>query len=118
MQHARRSPAPTSLAGAAPAFAALGHATRLRIVMRLSQDGPLSISRLTDESQLTRQAITKHLRALEAAQLVSCERRGRQCIWQLRQSRLRDVRAYLEQISGHWDAALERLRLLVERGKP
>jgi DNA-binding transcriptional ArsR family regulator len=117
VQQARRGRSLT-LADAAPAFAALGDATRLRIVMRLGRDGPLSISRLTDDSHITRQAMTKHLRALEHARLVSSERSGRERLWQLQQHGLREVRAYLDEISGQWDSALERLRSLVERSKP
>jgi DNA-binding transcriptional ArsR family regulator len=102
------------LASAAPLFAALGDATRLQIVMRLSYNGPLSIRALTDSTRVTRQAVSKHLRALEAAQLVCSERSGRECIWRLREQRLKDARGYLDQISGQWDAALERLRAMVE----
>jgi DNA-binding transcriptional ArsR family regulator len=110
----RRDALSTAAIATAPAFAALGDATRLRIVLRLSQEGPLSISRLTGDTRITRQAVTKHLRSLEQARLVSSARRGRERLWQLRQSRLRDVRGYLDQISGQWDAAIERLRVLVE----
>ena len=53
----------------APIFAALGDETRLRIVAKLSADGPLSIARLTDGEDITRQAITKHLAVLAEAGL-------------------------------------------------
>lgn len=43
-------------------FAALGDETRLRLVSRLSHDGPMSITQLTTGFPITRQAITKHLR--------------------------------------------------------
>ena len=68
-------------AEAAPVFAALGDATRLRLVARLSDDGPLSIARLSDDAAVTRQAITKHLHALADAGLVRGTRRGRERIW-------------------------------------
>jgi DNA-binding transcriptional ArsR family regulator len=63
---------------------------------------------------VSRQAVTKHLRALEDVQLLYSRRAGRERIWQLRQKRLEDVRAVLDQISGAWDEALERLRVMVE----
>jgi DNA-binding transcriptional ArsR family regulator len=107
----------TSMTDAAPAFAALGDSTRLALVMRLSHEGPLSIARLTGRARITRQAVTKHLRILEQARLISSERAGRERLWQLRQNRLKDVRGYLDQISGQWDAALERLRAMVESGE-
>src|SRR3981189_852704 len=61
---------------AAPVFAALGDETRLALVARLSSEGPLSITRLTAGSPVTRQAITKHLTVLATAGLVSALRRG------------------------------------------
>src|SRR5579864_4628380 len=100
--------------GQAPLFAALGDATRLRLVSRLCRDGPLSITRLTAGSDVTRQAITKHLRVMAAAGLVRGARRGRESVWQLEPRRLDEARRYLELISAGWDAALGRLRKLVE----
>src|SRR5256712_14066413 len=67
----------------APIFAALGDETRLALVARLSSDGPLSITRLTAGSAVTRQAVTKHLDVLAMAGLVSDVRRGRERIWEL-----------------------------------
>ncbi len=95
-------------------FAALGDETRLRIVVRLCDDGPMSIARLTAGSQVTRQAITKHLRIMEEAGLVRGKRDGRESVWQLEQRRLRDARRYLDLISKQWDDALGRLRKFVE----
>jgi DNA-binding transcriptional ArsR family regulator len=99
---------------AAPVFAALGDATRLRIVLQLRQRGPQSISQLTGNAPISRQAVTKHLRALEQVQLVFSERSGRERLWELRAHRLDELRTYLDQICGHWDQALERLRGMVE----
>ena len=99
---------------AAPLFAALGDATRLQLLMRLSASGPESIARMSDRSAVTRQAISKHLRVLEDAGFVAGERRGREHIWRLRPQRLRDVHAQLDRIGRQWDDALERLRAFVE----
>jgi len=99
---------------AAPLFAALGDATRLRLLLRLSAHGPESIARLSDKSEVSRQAITKHLEVLAKAGLVRGSRRGRERIWQLEAARLSDARDYLEGISRQWDDALERLKNFVE----
>jgi DNA-binding transcriptional ArsR family regulator len=104
-----------NLAGAAPVFAALGDETRLHLVARLCANGPQSIVRLTDGARVSRQAITKHLRALADAGLVRSTRQGRERIWQIRPRRLSEARRYLDQISDQWDRALARLRALVER---
>jgi len=103
------------IAGAAPIFAALGDETRLRIVARMSGEGPLSIMRLAAGAAVSRQAITKHLHALEDAGLARSSRVGRERIWELRTRRLFEATRYLDQISQHWDAALDRLRALVEK---
>ena len=101
-------------AKAAPIFAALGDETRLHIIARLCRDGPLAIVRLTDGSNISRQAITKHLNALSDAGLVRSERTGRERIWKLETDQLAQARRYLEKISQEWDEALGRLRAFVE----
>jgi DNA-binding transcriptional ArsR family regulator len=101
--------------GSAPLFAALGDETRLRLVARLCGGGPMSITRLTAGFNVTRQAITKHLRMMEKAGLLRSRRRGRESVWQLDQRRLEEARQHLERISRQWDAALGRLRALVEK---
>jgi DNA-binding transcriptional ArsR family regulator len=98
----------------APIFAALGDQTRLRLVFRLCDDGPLSITRLAAGSKVTRQAITKHLRVMEQAGLVGSTRHGRESVWQLKQRGLKDAHHYLDLISNQWDQALGRLRKFVE----
>jgi len=98
----------------APIFAALGDATRLALVDRLSADGPQSITRLAAGSVITRQAITKHLTVLAAAGIVHDVRRGRERIWALEADRFAEARRYLEHISQHWDEALARLKAFVE----
>jgi DNA-binding transcriptional ArsR family regulator len=100
--------------GSAPVFAALGDETRLRLVARLCDDGPMPIVRLTVDSNVTRQAITKHLHVLEEAGLVRSTRRGRESVWRVERRRLEDARHYLDLISKQWDDALGRLRQLVE----
>ena len=99
---------------AAPVFAALGDETRLALLARLSSEGPLSITRLTAGSAVTRQAITKHLDVLATAGLVSDVRRGRERIWELELEQMEAARTYLEHVSKRWDKALDRLKQFVE----
>jgi DNA-binding transcriptional ArsR family regulator len=95
-------------------FAALGDETRLLLVSRLCDGRAMSIARLTSGTDITRQAVTKHLRVLQDAGLVRSRRRGRESVWRLEQRRLADARHYLEIISKQWDDALGRLRKFVE----
>jgi DNA-binding transcriptional ArsR family regulator len=99
---------------AVPLFAALGDATRLRLLGRLSASGPLSITRLSEGTGVTRQAITRHLYALGDVGLVRHARRGREQVWDLNPKRLDKAKRYLDQISAQWEDAAERLRGFVE----
>lgn len=111
----RRRNTATDLEAALPVFTALGDATRLRLLNRLSREGPLSISRLTDGTRLTRQAVTKHLRVLADADLVCDRRRGREHLWRLRAQELETARRYLAEIKAQWDEAIGRLKSHVEK---
>ena len=77
-----RSPSATAASAAAPVFAALGDETRLRLVARLCKGGPQSIAGLAAGSEVTRQAITKHLQVLGAAGLARSVREGRERVWE------------------------------------
>src|SRR5688500_232958 len=99
---------------AAPVFAALGDTTRLTLVRRLSTEGPLSITRLSEGSGMTRQAITRHLHALKKAGLVRDAAEGRERVFSLDVKRLEHGRQYLDHVSAQWDAAAARLKAFVE----
>ena len=75
----------------------------------------MSITQLTEESEVTRQAVTKHLNVLAEAGLVVDFRRGRERVWELRKRRLEEAGRVLDLISSRWDDALERLRKMVEQ---
>src|SRR5216117_830317 len=96
--------------GAVPLFAALADATRLRLLSRLSAEGPLSITRLSEGTGVTRQAITRHLYALDDARLVRHARRGRERVWELDLERLEMAKRCLDQVAAQWDAAADRLK--------
>ena len=106
---------PRGLEGRAAVFAALGDETRLSLLGKLSGGHRQSISQLAGGSSLTRQASTKHLRVLEGAGMVQSARVGRESLFELRPEPLKDIRAYLDRVSGQWDQALARLKSFVER---
>jgi DNA-binding transcriptional ArsR family regulator len=111
----KRNPiADTELLNSVALFAALGDEIRLRLVVRLCEQGSASISRLTAGTGVTRQAVTKHLRVMQDSGLVRSTRRGRERIWHLNQQRLQEARRHLDLISKQWDDALARLRKFVE----
>lgn len=110
-----RAPAvAASAAGPAPVFAALGDPTRLRLVARLSDGQARSITQLTEGLGQTRQGITKHLRVLADAGLVSSIRVGRESQFAFSPKPVARVRSYLDALSMQWDDALSRLQRFVE----
>ena len=98
----------------ATVFAALGDETRLRLVAKLCRGQPRSISQLTKGSRLSRQAITKHLRVLEKAEIVHSFRTGRESLFELDPEPIEELKKYLDLVSKQWDQALARLKLFVE----
>lgn len=108
------SRSPHAAAASARVFAALGDEQRLRLVARMSSEGPLSIVELTADANVTRQAVTKHLLVLEQAGLVHAQRDGRRRVWSLERKRLQKAEEELQAISRQWDAAIDRLKHFVE----
>jgi DNA-binding transcriptional ArsR family regulator len=98
----------------ATVFAALGDENRLRLLTRLGGGQPMSISRLTAGSGISRQGVTKHLRVLAGAGLVRGSRRGKESLWQLERRRLEEARRSLDLIARQWDVSLGKLKLFVE----
>jgi DNA-binding transcriptional ArsR family regulator len=96
-------------------FAALGDATRLSLVAKLCGGQPRSISQLARGSRLTRQAITKHLRVLERAEIVHSVRAGRESLFELDPEPMDELKGFLDRVSAQWDEALSRLKALVEK---
>jgi DNA-binding transcriptional ArsR family regulator len=90
-------------------FAALADPTRRAILARLAQDGEVTVNALAEPFPVSVQAISKHLKVLERAGLIT---RGRTA--QLRPSRLegaplRDAAGWLEQYREIWEGRLDRL---------
>jgi DNA-binding transcriptional ArsR family regulator len=105
----------TLLHRSAALFAALGDPTRLRLVATLCAGGAMSIAQLTAGTDITRQAVTKHLHVLADAGLVRDLKLGRERRWEFEPSRLEQARQSLDLIARQWDHALARLKSAVER---
>jgi DNA-binding transcriptional ArsR family regulator len=99
---------------AAPIFAALGDETRLRLIAVLCAGGALSITQLTAGTQITRQAVTKHLNVLAEAGLVRDVKNGRERLWEFESDKLEEARRSLEIIARQWDQTLAALKRAVE----
>jgi DNA-binding transcriptional ArsR family regulator len=115
MSPRRKAPSkPKALQNCAPVFAALGDEMRLRLVAALCVGGAMSITQLTSGTEISRQAITKHLTVLAAAGLVRDVKVGRERLWEFEPAQLDEARRSLELIGQQWDHALAKLKLAVE----
>ena len=95
-------------------FAALGDPTRLKLVAVLCAGGAFSIAQLTAGTDISRQAVTKHLQVLADAGVVRDVKMGRERLWQLEPSQIEEARRMLEAIGREWDVALNKLKMFVE----
>ena len=81
-------------------LAELSDPLRLRVVDRLGQRGPASVSRLAAELDVPLPQLSNHLRRLRESGLVSVERRGRQAIYELADPGLQGLLTMLDSITG------------------
>jgi DNA-binding transcriptional ArsR family regulator len=97
-------------------FAALADPTRREILARLAE-GEATVNELAEPFPISLQAVSKHLKVLERAGLVT---RGRTA--QLRPSRLqvaplKDAAAWLETYRRFWEGSFDRLDARLRTGK-
>ena len=90
-------------------FAALADPTRRLVIRSLSGAEPVTASGLAAELPITRQAIAKHLGALERAGLVEPHREGRETRYRLTPEPLDGAIAWMEEVGARWDRSLARL---------
>lgn len=98
----------------ASVFAALGDPTRLKLVAVLCAGGAFSIAQLTANTDITRQAVTKHLQVLADAGVVRDMKAGRERLWQLDPAQIEEAKRTLEIIGRQWDVALGKLKAFAE----
>lgn len=89
-------------------FAALSDPTRRAILTHLAQ-GEATVTELAEPFEMSLPAISKHLKVLERAGLIT---RGREAQWrpcQLNPEPLKDVDDWIEQYRQFWEQNLDRL---------
>jgi len=89
-------------------FAALADPTRRAILSRLTS-GQVSVTELAEPFHMTLPAVTKHLKVLESAGLISRSRDAQSRPCALRADPLQEAADWLEDYRQHWEAQLDRL---------
>lgn len=96
-------------------FHALGDASRRRMLATLSRKGSCSAGELGELFEAAQPTISKHLRVLEDAELISRRIEGRRHVFKLAPSRMRQAQRWLERHLAFWGGSLDQLEaLLVE----
>lgn len=93
-------------------FSALSDPTRRSVIRSLSEDGPSTVTELAARLPVTRQAVAKHLEALEGAGLVSTTSTGRSRRYRLTPGPMTEAMAWMADVGAEWDDRLESLRRL------
>lgn len=86
-------------------FHALSDRTRRQMLMMLSK-GSLTVSELTEPFDLTKQAVSKHLKVLEDAGLISKEREGRIQHCSFQAEAMTELQEIVNQYTRFWDQQL------------
>jgi DNA-binding transcriptional ArsR family regulator len=105
---------PTATDPLSQTFAALADPTRRAILARLTE-GAATVTELSEPFAMSGPAVSKHLRVLERAGLIT---RGRQAQWrpcELEATPLREVAEWAENYRRFWDETYERLDEYLER---
>jgi DNA-binding transcriptional ArsR family regulator len=89
-------------------FAALADPTRRAILGRLAE-GDATVNELAEPFPVTTQAISRHLKVLEQAGLISRSRAGRLRPSRLDAQRMRDAAEWLERYRGFWAQGFDRM---------
>jgi len=90
-------------------FVALADPTRRRL-LELLRDGERSVQDLAGDFDVTRSAISQHLRVLRDTDLVEEHRMGRHRLYRIRAAALREVFAWIKQYEQFWDARIDQLQ--------
>ncbi|WP_240514031.1 ArsR/SmtB family transcription factor [Paramylibacter kogurei] len=83
-------------------FTALADPRRRNILQQIATQ-PMSVAQLADQHNVSRPAISQHLKILTDAGLLSVTPKGTKRIYQINRDGLEPVRAYID---GFWDDAL------------
>jgi len=97
-------------------FRALADPTRREILVMLSQQD-MTIAEVSDNFDMTRAAVKKHLTVLQDGQLISVRTQGRSRVNQLEPHALKAAGEWLEYFRQFWDDRFAALNMAIEADK-
>lgn len=99
-------------------FAALGDPVRASLLGRLATDGRGTATSLTQITDVSRQAVDRHLRVLAGAGLVESRREGREVVYSLKPATVARSAEWLEELGRTWERRLLDIKALAEIADP
>lgn len=98
-------------------FAALADPTRRQIIETLARQGRLSATEISNQFDISAQAISQHLKILRESQWVQMEKRAQQRIYQINVDAARNIEVWAQQLEQLWQARYGALSELIEEEK-
>jgi DNA-binding transcriptional ArsR family regulator len=89
-------------------FQAIADPTRRAIIVMLAAQ-PLTPNALATHFDISRQAVSKHLRVLSECELIKPRQHGREIYYQLEAKKLKEVDKWLEQFRKIWETRFNQL---------
>lgn len=94
------------------AFQVIGDPSRRRMLMLLSENS-LSINSLADNFDMSRPAVSKHLKILETAGFISIQDIGRERYCTLKKDGFEEIQAWIARFDEFWASKLKKLETLL-----
>jgi DNA-binding transcriptional ArsR family regulator len=98
-------------------FYAIADATRRALLLRLATEGEKNVSELLEQFPISQPAVSKHLRILREAQLVRSRKEGRERLYKIQASKLREVYDWVAHFEKYWDEKLDALGEYLDKQK-
>ncbi len=95
-------------------FAALGDPTRAALLERIAHDGRGTATTLAGYTDISRQAVDRHLRVLAGAGLVEPKREGREVVYSVRAETVERSADWLEELGRAWEKRLANIKAAAE----
>jgi DNA-binding transcriptional ArsR family regulator len=89
-------------------FQAIADPTR-RAILALIALQAMTPNALAEHFDITRQAVSKHLRILQECEVVRAEQRGREIYYQLEIEKMKEIDQWLEQFRKSWEKRFSQL---------
>ena len=97
-------------------YQAIADPTRRAIIGMVANE-PLNVNAIAEKFDVTRQAISLHIKILTDCGLITIKQQGRDRYCQAQLEQLGEVQAWVEQYKQHWESRIDQLEAYVQKLK-